>query len=240
MTAQSRCEVKMTGDLLGSALCKEEDELRQNIEEWNQAALKLEMLMNELVNSYFSNTVKILSIVSLVKQVWQFDDESCGHFTQAGNSPITRRTLKCWNIRINDPPPPPPQKMEFCIQFQDLLGGGEYLMHVVFHYRIKNTFHFTVFNIPESCRWTHEKVSEAKYFLMNKTSMFAHISYYIYLLSFYFYLFRLSTVFPSVQAACKRRENSLQVRNELKHNSSKNVFSEGLYIFSFLLVYKKL
>ena len=44
----------MTGDLLGSALCKEEDELRQNVEEWNQAALRLEMLMNELVNSSFS------------------------------------------------------------------------------------------------------------------------------------------------------------------------------------------
>ena len=42
----------MTGDLLGSALCKEEDELRQNVEEWNQAALKLEMLMNELVKLF--------------------------------------------------------------------------------------------------------------------------------------------------------------------------------------------
>ena len=49
VAAQSRCEVKMTADLLSSALCKEEDELRQNVEQWNQLAMKLEMLMNELV-----------------------------------------------------------------------------------------------------------------------------------------------------------------------------------------------
>ncbi len=41
----------MTGDLLASSLCKEEEQLRQNVEEWNQAALKLEMLMNELVST---------------------------------------------------------------------------------------------------------------------------------------------------------------------------------------------
>ena len=58
--------------------------------------------------------------------------------------------------------------------------------------------------------------------------MFAHISCYIYLLTIDFYFFRLSTVFPSVQAACKRRENSLQVRKKLKQHYSKNVVLDGL------------
>ena len=41
--------MKMMADLLSSALCKEEDELRQNVEQWNKSSMKLEMLMNELV-----------------------------------------------------------------------------------------------------------------------------------------------------------------------------------------------
>ena len=46
-------------DLLSSTLCKEEDELRQNVEQWNQASTRLEMLMSELVCTLYLCVVAI-------------------------------------------------------------------------------------------------------------------------------------------------------------------------------------
>ena len=49
-SAQCRGESRIAQDLQSSNFCREEEELRQNVEEWVAATQRLELIMNELVS----------------------------------------------------------------------------------------------------------------------------------------------------------------------------------------------